>query len=209
MRGERYALRIGEYLVARACRRLPAGARQTRYREWAAELPAILHDRDAGPAPRRVLRMLTFAADTLRGTALARGSYRYQGAHAGKPDPSIGELAIALLALFVGLAAILAWQGWIVYQLIFGASLFANPWVSVFWLIWGRIRRSDSAATSWFLAIFSAQGIGLLVRALASELGWGHPLLFAIISYCGYAFSIGCLYLAIRALRLTPEAAPG
>jgi hypothetical protein len=34
---------------------------------------------------------------------------------------------------------------------------------------------------------------GLLVRAIASQSGWGHPLLFAIISYCGYAISVACL----------------
>jgi hypothetical protein len=52
MRGERYALRAGEYLVGRACRRLPARIRQERYQEWLAELPAILRDRDTGPARR-------------------------------------------------------------------------------------------------------------------------------------------------------------
>ena len=41
MRGERQLLRIGEYLVRRACRPLPPDVREERYREWAAELPAI------------------------------------------------------------------------------------------------------------------------------------------------------------------------
>jgi hypothetical protein len=44
MRGERALLRLGESLVRRACRRLPRTVREDRYREWAAELPAILHD---------------------------------------------------------------------------------------------------------------------------------------------------------------------
>ena len=34
MRGERCALRAGEYLVSLACRRLPARIRQERYQEW-------------------------------------------------------------------------------------------------------------------------------------------------------------------------------
>jgi hypothetical protein len=33
MRGKRRLLRIGEYLIARACQHLPAGARDERYRE--------------------------------------------------------------------------------------------------------------------------------------------------------------------------------
>ena len=50
MRGERQLLRIGEYVVGRACRRLPRDIREERYREWAAELPAILHDPQVRPA---------------------------------------------------------------------------------------------------------------------------------------------------------------
>jgi hypothetical protein len=76
MRAERPLLRIGEYLIARACRHLPAGARDERYREWVAELPAILDDPDIRPAARRAARMLRYAAGTIRGTALAPGSCR-------------------------------------------------------------------------------------------------------------------------------------
>ena len=76
MRGERRLLRIGEYLIARACAHLPAGARQERYREWVAELPAILHDPGVRPAARRAARMLGYASGTIRGTALAPGSAR-------------------------------------------------------------------------------------------------------------------------------------
>ena len=42
-----------------------------------------------------------------------------------------------------------------------------------------------------------AAGAGLLVRAVASQSGWGHPLPFAIISYCGYAISAACLGVAV------------
>ena len=76
MRAEPALLRIGEYLVRRACRRLPPEIRGERYREWAAELPAILHDREIRLAPYRAVRMLGYAADTLRGTARASGRAR-------------------------------------------------------------------------------------------------------------------------------------
>jgi DivIVA domain-containing protein len=76
MRGERLLLRLGEYLIARACRRLPAGTRDERYREWAAELPAILRDPDTRLPARRAARMLGYAAGTLWGTARAPGSTR-------------------------------------------------------------------------------------------------------------------------------------
>jgi hypothetical protein len=73
MRGERQLLRLGEYLVGRACRRLPRDVREERCREWAAELPVILHDPQVRFAPWRAARMLGYAADTLRGAAMAPG----------------------------------------------------------------------------------------------------------------------------------------
>ena len=108
MRGERWALRAGEYLVSLACRRLPARIRQERYQEWLAELPVILRDRDTGPAPVRVARMLAFAADTLRGTVLAADAYR--GAHRGRGTAAkdIRWLGTGLLLLGALLACSLA-----------------------------------------------------------------------------------------------------
>ena len=76
MRGERQLLRLGEYMVGLACQQLPQDIREERYEEWAAELPAILHDPQIRLASRRVMRMLAYAADTLRSTALAPGGTR-------------------------------------------------------------------------------------------------------------------------------------
>jgi hypothetical protein len=56
--------------VRLACRRLPQDIREERYREWAAELPAILHDPQIRPAPRRAVRTLGYAADIFRGTSM-------------------------------------------------------------------------------------------------------------------------------------------
>jgi len=76
MRWERQLLRVGEYLIGRACRRLPSEIRDERYREWAAEMPAILRDPDIRLTSHRALRMLRYAADTIRGTALTPGKAR-------------------------------------------------------------------------------------------------------------------------------------
>jgi hypothetical protein len=84
MRGEARLLRIGEYLIARACRHLPAEARDERYREWVAELPAILRDPGVRPAARRAARMLGYASGTIRGTALTPGSARRVMAHTAR-----------------------------------------------------------------------------------------------------------------------------
>jgi hypothetical protein len=201
MRGERYALRAGEYLVSRACRKLPARIREGRYQEWLAELPVILHDREAGPAPLRVVRMLAFAADTLRGTTLVPDAYRgaHRGAHPGGTVKTIRWLAVGLL-LLGALLALLAYEGYIIYQLIAGASLIFSATLVLVHLASfaaSRIPRWDIAITSWYSMGKVEAGAGLLVRAIASQSGWGHPLLFAIISYCGYAISAACLGVAV------------
>ena len=210
MRGERYALRAGEYLVSRACRKLPARIREGRYQEWLAELPVILHDREAGPAPLRVVRMLAFAADTLRGTTLAPDAYR--GAHRGGAVKTIRWLAVGLLllsALLGTLLALLAYEGYIIYQLIAGASLIFGATLVLVHLASfsaSRMPRWDIATTSWYSMGKVAAGAGLLVRAIASQSGWGHPLLFAFISYCGYAISAACLGVAaVLLMRSLPH----
>src|SRR5437660_6559138 len=53
MRGERWLLHVGEFLVGRAARHLPAAARDLRCQEWAAELPVILGDPETRPAAAR------------------------------------------------------------------------------------------------------------------------------------------------------------
>jgi hypothetical protein len=102
VRGERQLLRVGEYLVGRACRPLPRGLREERYREWTAELPAILHDPQIRLAPRRAVRMLSFAADTFRGTTMTPVRARRQ---------SPGETAMLCLMLAAALAN-MVWDIW-------------------------------------------------------------------------------------------------
>ncbi len=208
MRGERWALRAGEYLVSLACRRLPARTRQERYQEWLAELPVILRDRDTGPAPVRVARMLAFAADTLRGTVLAADAYR--GAHRGRGTAAkdirwLGTGLLLLGALLVCSLFLLAYEGCIIYQLVTGPNLlFSIPLVLVNlgYFAASFIPRWASPGWRWYSMSKIVAGAGLSIRAIASLSGWSHPLLFAIISYCGYAISAACLGVAVvRAVR--------
>jgi hypothetical protein len=66
---------VTEYLIRRACRHLPAGARDERYREWTAELPAILADPDVRPALRQA-RALRFAVGAIRTAHREHGVFR-------------------------------------------------------------------------------------------------------------------------------------
>jgi hypothetical protein len=206
MRGERTALRTGETLISLACRRLPARIRQERYQEWLAELPVILRDRDTGPAPWRVVRMLAFAADTLRGTALAADAYR--GAHRGAAARNTAAKSIRWLGtgllLLAGLLAcalvLLAYEGRIIYELAVGPDLAFSVTivlVNLGFFAVGRIPRWASPERGWYPLSKIVAGAGLSIRAIAGPAGWGHPLLFAIISYCGYAISVICLGLAV------------
>lgn len=62
------ARRLAERIIRRACRRVPAATRDERYREWTAELPAILSDPDVDSAVRRSARALRYAAGVARST---------------------------------------------------------------------------------------------------------------------------------------------
>ena len=128
MRGERQLLRLGEYLVGLACQQLPQDIREERYEEWAAELPAILRDPQVRPAPRRAMRMLAYAADTLRGTALepgrTRGRIPRMFAALDRLFPVAGLVVVAL-----EIWAIVQAPGdglnylWLAWTLLFGAYL--------------------------------------------------------------------------------------
>ena len=216
MRGDRSALRAGEYLVSLACRRLPARIRQEQYQEWLAELPVILRDRDTGPAPLRVVRMLAFAADTLRGTALASDAYR--GAHRGRGTAAkdirwLGTGLLLLAGLLGGTLFLLAYEGCIIHQLAVGPNLPFSVTLALSNLglfAASYISRRASPWLRWYIISKIVAGAGLSIRAIAGPSGWGHPLLFAIISYCGYAISVACLSMAVvQAVRyLSGSSAP-
>jgi hypothetical protein len=127
MRGERALLRTGEYLSGRSCRRLPPEIQDERYREWVAELPAILHDREIRLAPYRAVRMLGYAADTLRGTALTPGRSRRRPA--GPSTLLLGLLFIAGLVVAVwGIREAVRAPGHLVNYVMVDWSFFLVAW---------------------------------------------------------------------------------
>jgi hypothetical protein len=78
--------RVAEWFIRAACRRLPAGVRAERCREWAAELPAILDDQAVRPPFRRALRALRFCAGISRTTRQLRRSARASARRAAMGD---------------------------------------------------------------------------------------------------------------------------
>ena len=129
MKGECALLRVGEYLVGFACRRLPPEIQDERYREWAAELPAILHDREIRPAPYRAVRMLGYAADTLRGTGLMPGRGRPRLAGTASPLwPGLLVVAGSVAMVWDVRDTVRAPGHWVNYvQLAWSLSLVAWP----------------------------------------------------------------------------------
>jgi hypothetical protein len=126
--------RLAEYLIRRACRRLPDSIRDERYQEWTAELPAILCD----PGTRyRAARALLYAADQTRGARrypkpAAQPRKRTLAASItaiGKYSPAkdfgvaaaTGCIAMALLALS---SLTHTWFHWPLVVLALGATLF-------------------------------------------------------------------------------------
>jgi hypothetical protein len=100
--GHRLGLRLAEYLIGRACRRLPGDARDERCREWTAELPAILHDPAVRSPWRRTARALFFAA------GISRTTRRLRRARGHSP---IRRRLIAGLVIYLTLLAAFIWYG--------------------------------------------------------------------------------------------------
>ena len=173
MRGEARLLRIGEYLIGRASRLLPAEIRDERSREWTAELPAILRDPDTRLAVHRAARMLRYAAGTLWGSALA-------------PSRARGRLT-AVMATVVGL--FLANSLALVITSIWGAVNTPGDWAHYYWIATGgvyliafgwvlarRIRRADRPMEGVREAVLTCGAmtipgwvLSLLIRAVGAD----------------------------------------
>jgi Phospholipase_D-nuclease N-terminal len=102
--------RLADRLIRRSCRRLPGEAGDERYREWAAELPAILADPDVGSGVgsgvRRSARALGYAAGISRCTRRLGRPGGQPRPHAGFPARRVAAGAViyvAVVALVVGL----------------------------------------------------------------------------------------------------------
>ena len=152
MRGERL-LRAGEYLVGQACKRLPQDIREERYREWAAELPAILHDPQARLAPWRAVRMLAYAADTLRGTIMTPATIR-------RPTPRMAALHYLILA--AGLVN-LGWNTWTIVRAPDHGLNYAHLAWSVLLVAWpvSTLVRAPARVTALILISSTMAGVAL------------------------------------------------
>ncbi len=138
MTGSARTQRLAERLIRRACRRLPGEAGEAgdeRYREWAAELPAILADPDIGSGVRRSARALSYAAGILRcSRRLDRpgGRPRPHASHPARPGFPVLRVAagvaiyLSVIGLVVGLGTTLQPAGrWLLVPLLPAAACFA------------------------------------------------------------------------------------
>jgi hypothetical protein len=193
MKGERGLLRAGEFLVARAVRRLPAKVRDERYREWAAELPAILQDPSLGPPGRRAARMLGYALDTNR-AALRPGRDSYRGAHRGRDPRAAVKTArwpLILPAALAGLLASLSLMLSYLVSLSTGLGLWPAAGVAFLIVMSGLLagrflpRRAFAVSTvllgSWLIYLFAASSAGWPAGPpfLAHISGWVFGMLAA------------------------------
>jgi hypothetical protein len=168
MRGERWLLRIGEYLIARACRHLPSEARDERYREWVAELPAILRDPDVRPAARRAARMVGYATGTIRGTALTPGSVRRVMAHlAGAAAPFLITALVAYLRgwtktpqdwIDLGIGCLLGSLAVSGFRLAYRRKRGNGPGTDLTDLVEARARTRAQARAAWILQARASAG---------------------------------------------------
>jgi len=111
--------RVAERLIRSACRRLPADERAERFREWTAELQAILDDESIRPSWLRGMRALAFCAGISRATRqLSRpapassrrvGTSRWRsGALRARPNGTAVRVAVGLGVYAVVVAGVIA-----------------------------------------------------------------------------------------------------
>lgn len=193
MRAERALLRTGEYLVGRACRGLPPKTRDQRYREWTAELPAILHDPQIRLAPHRAVRMLGYAADTLRGTALTAGPTRRRPAATRVAGLAfvLGLTAVAL-GTWITVRAPVHWVNYV--QLAWSLSLVAWP-VSYY-------LRSTTRTTELIIVSGCLAGVGVSTWNAVQAPGYWVNYLWAACQFLGLvAFLCLVAYQPMRQRR--------
>lgn len=134
MNSRSITLRLGEFLIRCAVRRLPPKDRKDWYRTFTAELPVFLDHPDVRPAFRRHAQALRYAADSIRGAWLLRselpGAAPTMAGAAVSTAVSISVSATALLvagALFMDIHLILVLSGYMFgMHLLVSGVLFAR-----------------------------------------------------------------------------------
>jgi len=124
--------RIGERMIRSSCRQFPADVGADRYREWTAELSAILDDASIRSSFLRALRALAFCAGIARTTrqlsrparAGAR-SARNEQWQTGAPRARPGSMAVRVA---LGLAAYLVVAGLVIGTTVLTADPRPSPW---------------------------------------------------------------------------------
>jgi hypothetical protein len=98
--------RLARQLIRLACLRLPAQARDDRYREWTAELYSIVHDPGTPSRVRRGARAVLYAADQVRGAGClgraAPSRSRRRGARKFLQPRTSGAQALVVTVLMAG-----------------------------------------------------------------------------------------------------------
>lgn len=117
MSGTRPVQPVAERLIRSACRRLPEDERAERFREWTAELTAILDDESIRPSWLRGMRALAFCAGISRaarrlGRPALAGSRRVgnsrwrSGAPRSRPNDTAVRVAVGLGVYIVVVAGV-------------------------------------------------------------------------------------------------------
>jgi hypothetical protein len=111
----RRAGQIAERVIRGSCRRLPAGTRDERYREWAAEIPAILDDAGTRPAVLRAVRAVVYALGVWKCAHHPLLAAPRQGGSARRAAIlRVGRgvtIYLAVIGIFFGLTAAFRLQG--------------------------------------------------------------------------------------------------
>jgi Phospholipase_D-nuclease N-terminal len=188
--------RIGERMIRRSCRQFPADVGADRYREWTAELSAILDDASIRSSFLRALRALAFCAGIARTTRQLSRPARARSRNAGNEQWRTGAPRARPGALAVRVAVGLgAWV--VIISLVIGTTV----------LIGGSHRYP------WPLLVFLPLGIGFDAYCLrdivrAADVRYLRKWVWALICLAQMPLG-GILYLAIGRTGPAQPVPPG
>jgi len=188
--------RLAERRIRTACRRLPEEMREESYREWAAELSAILDDSGGGRGLLRAARALSYSAGLSRATRRLR---RVDGGADGHARPARPvpwrDGAPPATPRGPAFRATVGVGIWLIYVMVFVALMRGFQPHSVWQILPGLLAAVGFAAFCLADLARAAE-----VRYLPK---WGWALACLLSIPLG-----GIMYLSVGRYRRAPSAAP-
>ena len=196
MNGASLIRQLAERRIRRACRRLPEETREECYREWAAELPAILGDPGGGRGFVRATRALSYSAGISRATRRLRRVSGGSGGDARRTPPAAWRDGAPAAPRGAAFRATVGVGIWLVFVVVF-VALMRGLQPDNFWQFLPGLLAAAGFASFCLVDLARAAEVRYLPK-------WGWALACLLWVPLG-----GIMYLSVGRCRRAGSAVPG